>query len=149
MGASVEGSKMSNTPRTDAATVRMERLDGDIDEVVSVYFACNLERENAELLEKLRAATSMPCAPSATAAPPVEVGAIAWQDKALAHLAVVRVLMPPQDVLLVQDFINDSRMKGEPVDHGYDRTASLSAGRYVCTCGGACSHYTTEREQPK
>lgn len=86
---------------------------------------------------------------SATAAPPVEVGAIAWQDKALAHLAVVRVLMPPQDVLLVQDFINDSRMKGEPVDHGYDRTASLSAGRYVCTCGGACSHYTTEREQPK
>ena len=36
---------------------------------------------------------------------------------------------------------------GEPVDHGYDRTASLNAGKYVCTCG-ACSHYTT-KEQPK
>ena len=49
----------------------------------------------------------------AASSPPVEVEAIAWQDKALAHLAVVRVLMPPQDVLLVQDFINDSRMKKE------------------------------------
>jgi len=36
---------MSNTPRTNAATVRMERLDGDIDEVVSAYFARTLERE--------------------------------------------------------------------------------------------------------
>ena len=36
---------MSNTPRTDAATVRMERLDGDIDEVVSADFARTLERE--------------------------------------------------------------------------------------------------------
>ena len=26
-------------------------------------------------------------------------------------------------------------------DHGYDRTASLNAGKYVCTCGGACSPY--------
>ena len=26
-------------------------------------------------------------------------------------------------------------------DHGYDRTASLSAGRYVCLCGGTCSHH--------
>ena len=26
------------------------------------------------------------------------------------------------------------RMKGEPVDHGYDRTASLNEGQYVCTC---------------
>lgn len=25
---------MNNTPRTDAATVRMERLDGDIDEAL-------------------------------------------------------------------------------------------------------------------
>ncbi len=33
-------------------------------------------------------------------------------------------------------------------DHGYDRTASLNAGHYVCLCGGACSHYTTQ-EQPK
>ena len=44
VGASVEGAKMSNTPRTDAATVRMERLDGDIDEVVSADFARTLER---------------------------------------------------------------------------------------------------------
>ena len=36
---------MINTPRTDAATVRMERLDGDIDEVVSADFARQLERE--------------------------------------------------------------------------------------------------------
>jgi len=34
---------MSNTPRTDAAMVRMERLDGDIDEVVSADFAKRLE----------------------------------------------------------------------------------------------------------
>lgn len=27
------------------------------------------------------------------------------------------------------------------VNHGYDRTASLNSGRYVCLCGGACSHY--------
>jgi len=29
--------------------------------------------------------------------------------------------------------------------HGYDRTASLNAGKYVCVCGGACSNYTTRR----
>ncbi len=29
-------------------------------------------------------------------------------------------------------------------DHGYDRTASLNAGHYVCLCGGACSHHTTK-----
>lgn len=45
MGTNVEGTQMSNTPRTDAATVRMERLDGDIDEVVSADFARQLERE--------------------------------------------------------------------------------------------------------
>ena len=36
---------MSDTPRTDAGVVQMERLDGDIDEVVSAYFARTLERE--------------------------------------------------------------------------------------------------------
>jgi len=45
VGASVEGAKMSNTPRTDAATVRMERLDGDADVVVAAFFARQLERE--------------------------------------------------------------------------------------------------------
>jgi len=29
-------------------------------------------------------------------------------------------------------------------DHGYDRTASLNEGRYVCTCG-ACSHYDAQQ----
>jgi len=28
-----------------------------------------------------------------------------------------------------------------PVDHGYDRTASINEGRYVCTCG-ACTSAT-------
>ena len=44
---------MSNTPRTDAAIVRMERLDGDIDEVVAAFFARQLERENADLRAQL------------------------------------------------------------------------------------------------
>ena len=41
------------------------------------------------------------------------------------------------------------------VDHGYDRTASLAEGHYVCTCGGACSRpdasqpSPTTQEQPK
>ena len=42
---------------------------------------------------------------------------------------------------------HDAAPSETAVDHGYDRTASLNAGHYVCTCG-ACSHYTT-REQPK
>jgi len=41
------------TPRTDAATVRMERLDGDIDEVVSADFARTLERELIDLKQRL------------------------------------------------------------------------------------------------
>ena len=34
------------------------------------------------------------------------------------------------------------------VDHGYDRTASLAEGRYVCTCGGACSRPDASRPSP-
>jgi len=34
------------------------------------------------------------------------------------------------------------------VECGYDRSASLNEGRYVCTCGGACSHYDAE-ERPE
>ena len=54
---------------------------------------------------------------------------------------------------VVDEAMNSSRMKREPVDHGYDRTASLSEGRYVCTCG-ACScpdasqPSPTTKEQP-
>lgn len=35
---------------------------------------------------------------------------------------------------------------GKPVECGYDRTASLNAGHYVCLCGGACSHHTTKEQ---
>ena len=42
---------------------------------------------------------------------------------------------------------HDAAPSETAVDHGYERSASLNAGRYVCTCG-ACSHYTT-KEQPK
>ena len=41
---------------------------------------------------------------------------------------------------------HDAAPSETAVDHGYDRTASLNAGHYVCTCG-ACSHHTT-KEQP-
>jgi hypothetical protein len=34
-------------------------------------------------------------------------------------------------------------------DHGYDRTASLNAGKYVCLCGGTCSHYDAQQQQEK
>jgi len=47
---------MSNTPRTDAAMVRMERLDGDIDEVVSADFAKRLEGHLAAAETQLIAA---------------------------------------------------------------------------------------------
>ena len=66
------------------------------------------------------------------------------------------------------DLVDRRRMKGEPDrpdwaqqlpgaeifdraargDHGYDRTASLSAGRYVCTCGGACSRPDASQPSP-
>lgn len=39
------------------------------------------------------------------------------------------------------DLVDRYRAKGKTVECGYDRSASLNAGKYVCTCGGACSHY--------
>jgi len=78
-----------------------------------------ISHERDSLLEKLRAATSMPCAPSATAAP----------DR------------PDWARQLPGAEIYDRAARG---DHGYDRTASLSAGRYVCLCGGTCSHHDAE-----
>jgi hypothetical protein len=74
--------------------------------------------ERDEMLETLRAATSMPCAPSATAAPDRPD----WAQQ-----------LPGAELY--------------DRDHGYDRTASLNEGRYVCTCG-ACSHYDAE-ERPE
>jgi hypothetical protein len=44
---------MSNTPRTDICEVKMERLDGDFDHVVSADFARQLERELAEAREAI------------------------------------------------------------------------------------------------
>ena len=34
------------------------------------------------------------------------------------------------------------------VDHGYDRTASLAEGHYVCLCGGACSRPDASQPSP-
>ena len=121
-------------PLTDAAVVQMERLDGDIDEVVAATFARQLERENAELrtakqmaeherdsvVEELIALKS---APSATVAP----------DR------------PDWARQLPGAEIYDRAARG---DHGYDRTASLSAGRYVCLCGGTCSHHDASQPSP-
>ena len=293
---------MSNTPRTDAATVRMERLDGDIDEVVSADFARTLEREliaarsataatepfrwlveypngvstyltNYEYLyhdgyrteptkdtplyaapaenkgtaapvdmaiepccmewdtctkrcvplaenwrmecKRLERAQAAPveAKPSATVAmvlvprePTPEMWDAAWksiglpyraklslheiktlfdkfhaamraaapvdsqgtaapvEEEAIGHARYeyLRTLNPREFAALFDEAIYDPfddlvdryRMKGGPVDHGYDRTASLSEGRYVCTCG-ACScpdasqPSPTTREQPK
>ena len=124
--------------------------------------------ERDEMLEKLRAATTMPCAPSATAAPGTEprgcptpgacsCPAVRVEEGAIGHARYeyLRTLNPREFAALCNealaderfdDLVDRRRMKGEPVDHGYDRTASLNAGKYVCTCG-ACSHYTT-KEQP-
>ena len=53
LAASIVERATVDTPRTDAATVRMERLDGDIDEVVSADFARTLERELIDIKQRL------------------------------------------------------------------------------------------------
>ena len=123
MGASVEGTQMSNTPRTDAATVRMERLDGDIDEVVSADFARTLERE----LIAARSTTGAPVAwmyeengenmfghpdgyrpkdavPLYAQAPPVEEEAIGH-----ARYEYVRTLSPRQFSALFDEALHGDR----------------------------------------
>ena len=106
-------------------------------------------------------------APSATAAPPVEVRAPDRPDWAqqlpgaerydrAARYEYIRTLNPRKFAALYNealmgvhqfdDLVDRRRMKGEPVECGYDRTASLSAGHYVCTCGGACSR--PDAQQP-
>jgi len=140
---------MSNTPRTDAATVRMERLDGDIDEVVSADFARTLERENADLLEKLRAATTMPCAPCAPSATGEPVAwCVGYDDPragrihsdATMNLPQAEALAERNNLALVPLYAQAAPVEERaPVDHGYDRTASLAEGRYVCTCGACTS----------
>ena len=88
---------MNNTPRTDAATVRMERLDGDIDEVVSADFARTLERELIE-------ARSAPSRPDwAQQVPGAEIF-----DRA-ARYEYVRKLSPRQFAALFDEALHGHR----------------------------------------
>lgn len=167
---------MSNTPRTDAATVRMERLDGDIDEVVSADFARQLERELIAAQKTINQITlEWEPAPSATAATDffnfLESAAqdIDYNPEGGGELSGVEAVLEFLHEPLVYEVLN---RKAAPVeagatdcpdwaqqlpgaelydrDHGYDRSATLNAGRYVCTCG-ACpdaqqpSHTTGEK----
>lgn len=114
--------------------------------------------ERDALLEKLRAATTMVCAPSATAAPSdivkriVEGGATRILFKADGYCPSCghnRNISSVSSIYMGEGKhacqlcgtgwleIKRRDMKGEPVECGYDRTASLNAGHYVCTCG-AC-----------
>jgi hypothetical protein len=150
---------MSNTPRTDAATVRMERLDGDIDEVVSADFARQLERELIAAQKTInQIKLEWEPAPSATAATDAEVDEFVrvartfsdehFQNSLVAELRRVYHALALQDAAPVEVAEPDRpdwarQLPGAEIfdrDHGYDRTASINAGRYVCTCG-ACSHY--------
>jgi len=110
---------MSNTPRTDAAMVRMERLDGDIDEVVSADFAKRLEGHLAAAETQLQeawaqVAQAMDAPRSATAA----TDRPDWAQQ-----------LPGAEIF----------DRAAQSDHGYDRSASLNEGRYVCTCGACMS----------
>ena len=49
---------------------------------------------------------------------------------------------------LLEQLIAARSATATTVDHGYDRTASLAEGRYVCTCGGACSRPDASRPSP-
>ena len=115
---------MSNTPRTDAATVRMERLDGDIDEVVAAFFARQLERELIAAQSATGATqdaqaivasccAAFDCRPSELlgmilklkgTAPPVE-------EKAIGHARYeyIRTLNPRQFAALFDEALADER----------------------------------------
>ena len=45
------------------------------------------------------------------------------------------------------DLVDRYRMKGEPVECGYNRTGSLNEGRYVCTCGARMPNDAEERPE--
>jgi len=86
---------------------------------------------------------------------PLYAGSPPVEEKAVGHARYeyVRTLNPRRFAALYNewlmgvhqfdDLVDRRRVKGEPVECGYDRTASLNAGHYVCLCGGACSHHTT------
>ena len=90
-------------------------------------------------------------APSATAAPDrpdwaQQLPGAEIFDRA-ARYEYIRTLNPRKFAALYNealmgvyqfdDLVDRYRMKGEPVECGYNRTGSLNEGRYVCTCG-AC-----------
>jgi hypothetical protein len=120
------------------------------------------EHERDALLEQLIAARS------ATGAPPEEIEELGkYDDKPCGEGITLRRQWWSGGTLLEKGdrvVVLRPRMKGEPDrpdwarqlpgaeifdrDHGYDRTASLNAGKYVCLCGGACSHYDAG-EKPK
>jgi len=119
------------------------------------------EHERDALLEQLIAARS------ATAATDAEVDAFVrmartfsdehYQNSLVAELRrVYHALFALRDAPPVEVAEPDRpdwarQLPGAEIfdrDHGYDRTASLNAGKYVCLCGGACSHYDAG-EKPK
>jgi len=144
MGTSVEGKQMSNTPRTDAAAVDLGKVTVPINgEWVGAPFARQLERELIAYKGHLAAAETQLQE--------------AWRQVAEAmdapRSATAATDRPDWAQQLPGAEIFDRAAQS---DHGYDRTASLNEGRYVCTCG-ACSrpdaqqpnpHHTTQ-EQPK
>ena len=124
------------TPRTDAAEVTMLRLDGDADVVVDAYFARTLERELSDLKQRLLPQFQ-------GRAQRAEHERDGMLEKLIVHQTTIANL---HDV--IDGMRNSPSATAAPVDHSYDRTASLSAGKYVCTCGGACSRFDASRPSP-
>jgi len=131
------------TPRTDAAEVTMLRLDGDADVVVAAFFARTLERELNDLKQRIL---------------PQYLGRAERAEKERQMIAherdgmLEKLIVHQTTIANLHDVIDGMRdapsATGTPVECGYDRSASLNAGYYVCLCGETCSRYTT-REQPK
>ncbi len=95
------------------------------------------EHERDGMLEKLTAAIRDKNA-AQIAAVNAEQDAIAAEDKLAALSATGEPDRPDWARQLLGAEIFDRAARG---GHAYDRSASLNAGKYVCTCGGACSHY--------
>jgi hypothetical protein len=118
--------------------------------------------------EILHSDCSHDAAPSATAAPPEEIDELGkYDDKPCGEGITLRRQWWSGGTWLEKGdrvVVLRPRMKGQPDrpdwarqlpgaeifdrDHGYDRTASLNAGHYVCLCGGACSRPDARHESP-
>jgi hypothetical protein len=139
-----------DTPRTDAATVKMERLDGDFDEVVSAAYARTLERELIDLKQRL-----LPQFQGRAQRAEHERDALLEQliihrtTIANLHGEINKMQNAAPSATAAPDRPDWARQlpgaeifdRAAQSDHGYDRTASINAGKYVCLCGGTCSHY--------